>query len=277
MGYFCVKQFIFKRKNMKETTENKEERKRRDVFTDRLRTKHPDLSSFDDEDALFGRINDDYDEYDARIKGYEENEQRLLDMFNSDPRSAQLFMHMNRGENIVIPLVRLFGTDIKDAIDDPEKLEELSQAQSEYLERVTKEKELQQQYDENMVTSLSDLATVQQELGLNDDEVDEAMARLSLISNEFIMGKITPETLRLMFNAIHHDEDVAAAAEEAEVRGRNANIEEKVRKRKQGDGSAQLHGGSGVKERRPVSRPSLGALDRFGDDDSIWGRGKSGK
>ena len=31
---------------MKETTENKEERKRRDVFTDRLREKHPDIESF---------------------------------------------------------------------------------------------------------------------------------------------------------------------------------------------------------------------------------------
>lgn len=262
---------------MKETTENKEERKRRDVFTDRLREKHPDVESFDDDEALFGRINDDYDAYDARIKGYEDNEKRLLDMFNSDPRSAQLFMHMNRGENIVMPLVRLFGTEIKEAIDDPEKMEEIAKAQAEYLDRVTKEKELQQQYDENMATSLSDIATVQQELGLNDDEVDEAMARLSLISNEFIVGKISPETLRLVFNAIHHDEAVAAAAEEAEVRGRNANIEEKIRKRKQGDGSAQLHGGAGVKERKSVARPSFGALDRFGDDDDIWSRGKSGK
>ena len=78
-----------------------------------------------------------------------------------------------------------------------------------------------------------------------------------------------------MFNAIHHDEDVAAASEEGEVRGRNANIEEKLRRRKQGDGSAQLNGGAGVKERKPTSRPSLGALDRFNDADNIWDRGKA--
>ena len=254
--------------------ENKEEtRGRRDAFTERLRGKYPD-QSFDDDEALFGRISDDYDEYDARIKGHEESDKRLLDMFNSDPRSAQLFMHMSRGESIVAPLIRLFGTDIKEAIDDPAKLDEIEALQKEYLERVTEEKGLQEQYDSNLAASLESIDLLQKEMGLSDDEVDAAMERLSLMANEFIIGKITPETLRLMFDAIHHDEDVAAAAEEGEVRGRNAKIEEKLRKRKQGDGSAQLAGGAGVKERKAMSRPSFGALDRFNDGDDIWSRGR---
>lgn len=257
-----------------ETTENKEEKKnRRAAFTERLQGKYPE-QSFDDDEALFGRINDDYDAYDARIKGYEDNEKRLLDMFNSDPRSAQLFMHMSRGESILAPLIRLFGTDIKEAIDDPAKLDEIEALQKEYLERVAEEKVLQEQYDDNITASLEALGSLQQEMGLNDDEVNAAMERLSQMANEFIVGKITPETLRLMFNAIHHDADVAAAAEEGEVRGRNAKIEEKLRKRKQGDGSAQLAGGAGVTERKSVPRPDLGALDRFGESDDIWSRGK---
>lgn len=255
-------------------TENKEETKsRRAVLTERLQGKYPD-QSFEDDEVLFGRVNDDYDEYDARIKSHEESDQRLLNMFNSDPRSAQLFMHMSRGESILAPLIRMFGTDIKEAIDDPEKIDEIEALQKEYVDRVAEEKGLQEQYDGNLTASLEAISSLQQEMGLNDDEVDAAMGRLSQMANEFIVGKITPETLRLMFDAIHHDEDVAAAAEEGEVRGRNAKIEEKLRKRKQGDGSAQLAGGAGVTERKRAARPDLGALDRFGESDDIWSRGK---
>ena len=39
---------------------------KRDTALERMKAKHPDRS-FDDDEAFFGQINDDYDDYDERL------------------------------------------------------------------------------------------------------------------------------------------------------------------------------------------------------------------
>lgn len=46
--------------------EEKQVISRRDQFGERLKKKYPDREYADD-DALFGQINDDYDEYDKKL------------------------------------------------------------------------------------------------------------------------------------------------------------------------------------------------------------------
>jgi hypothetical protein len=84
------------------------------------------------------------------------------------------------------------------------------------------------------------------------------------------MGKFSAETLRMIVKAQNHDQDVATAAEEAEIRGRNTKIDEKLRQAKKGDGTPQLAGANAPAQPK---RPDLGALDNFGDGTSIWDRG----
>jgi len=67
--------------------EVKQVKSRRDQLGERLKKKYPDREYADDE-ALFGQINDDYDEYDNQLNGYKERESKLTDMFTRDPRSA---------------------------------------------------------------------------------------------------------------------------------------------------------------------------------------------
>ena len=77
----------------------------------------------------------------------------------------------------------------------------------------------------------------------------------------------------MAFRAINHDSDVAVAAREGEVKGRNTRIEEKLRKKQRSDGTANLDGknGGGGKAR---DMPDLGALNRYDDGgQTIWERG----
>lgn len=50
--------------------DNKEVKSKRDLFSDRMKGKYPD-KQFDDDEALFGQINDDYDDYDKRLGEYQ--------------------------------------------------------------------------------------------------------------------------------------------------------------------------------------------------------------
>jgi len=222
--------------------------------------------------VLYGQINDDYDDYDHRIDEYKDHESRLSNMFTADPRSAHFLSEWANGGDPVVSLVRQFGTDIMDAINDPDRQEEIADANREYLERVAKERDLDEQYQQNLSESLDYLGQLQQERGLSDDEIDETMEFLVGIVKDGILGKFSPESIDMAMKALHHDGDVAIAGHEGEVKGRNSKIEERLRRRSSGDGTAMLDGKNNGQPTRHT--PSLGVLDEYGDGmQTIWERG----
>ncbi len=244
---------------------------KRDMAKERLKTRYPDREFADDE-AVFGQINDDFTDYDTQLAGYKDREKKFSDMFTSDPRSARFLTEWRNGGDPVIMLVRQFGTDIKDALEDPEKLDAIAEANKDHVERVAKAKELEDLYKANSEQTLQDLAAYQQENGLTDEQIDSAWEYLKEVGNNIIIGKVTKDMLDMAFKAINHDADVATAAEDAEVKGRNAKIEEQMRKAKKGDGVAALDGQNNVPQTK--TKKNMGALERFDADmQDIWGRG----
>lgn len=219
----------------------------REKVMERMRKKYPD-KTFDDDESFYGQISDDYDDYDKQIGGYKEREKSLTDMFSSDPRSAAYLTNWRKGGDPVVELIRQFGTDIKDALDDPERQEEIAKANKEYVAKVAKEKELDEEYQTNLATSLETLDEFQKDNGLTDDEVDDIMEYLVGIMKDGIMGKFSRDSMEMAQKAINHDADVAMADEEGEVRGKNARIDERLRKRGKSDGTAQLDGSNGMRQ-----------------------------
>ena len=148
-------------------------------------------------------------------------------------------MNWKDGKDPAVELVRQFGTDIADAINDPDRQEEIANANKEFVERVAKEKELDDIYQKNLEESLKVISDYQQQNGLSDEQVDGAM--------EFLigMGKFTAETIGMAMKALNYDTAVEEANHEGEVRGKNTKIEEKLRKRQKGDGIPNLNSGKG--------------------------------
>lgn len=245
---------------------------KRQKLTERMQTRYPDID-FNDDEQLFGRISDDYDQHDQEIAGYKEREGKFSDMFTSDPRSARLMMSWKDGDDPAVALVRLYGTDIAEAINDPEKQDEIAEANKEYMERVTQEKEYEKQYSLNLAQSLGTLEKMQEEMGLDDDQIDSAMEWIITIAKDAMLGKFTPEIVRMAINAQNYENDLERATQEGEVRGRNAKIEERLRKSYKGDGTANLDG-KNRGQRVNRSSTDLGAIERFGDGNmTIFERG----
>lgn len=251
---------------------NTEVKSNRDRYTERLKAKYPD-KEFADDEALFGQINDDYDNYDKEISGYREREKSLTDLFSSNPRSAAFLTDWRNGEDPIVGLVRKFGDDFKAALEDPRKQEALAAANKEYAERIAKEEEYEDEYQKNIGETLSTIETMQQEEGLSDEDIDSAMDFLIDIMRAGLLGKFSRESIMMALKAIKHDSDVEQADREGEVRGRNTKIEEKLRRGGRSDGTAFLGGKHGGGNGAPREMPDLGVIDRdFGEDD-IWKRG----
>lgn len=251
--------------------EIEEVKSKRDATLERLRTKYPE-EQFEDDEQIFGRINDEYDEYDKELEGYKEREGKFSDMFTSDPRSARLMMEWRDGEDPAVVLMRLYGEDIKEAIEDPDKQEAIATANKEYMERVTKEKQYEEEYAKNLEESLTLLEKAQNEKGLSDEQIDEAMSWFIGVAKDAMLGKFGPETIDMIIKAQNYDNDVALASEEGEVRGKNTKVREMLRKPKRGDGTVQLDGKNGGTRTREL--PDFGAIDRYSEGNmNIFERG----
>ena len=106
---------------------------KRDLALERFQQRYPDREFADDE-AMWGQVNDDYADYDNQINGYRERESQMANMFAADPRSARFLMDWKNGGDPVIMLVRQFGTDIKEALEDPEKLDAIAEVYEDWQE-----------------------------------------------------------------------------------------------------------------------------------------------
>lgn len=219
---------------------------RRDGVAGRLKEKYKEKypgDELDDDETLFGQIDDDYNSYDEEINHYKESERQLSDLLAKDPRNGQFLTDMARGVDPLVNVLKRLGAEgITDLLNNPEKQEEYAKANQEYVERLAKSKELDEMYERNLEESLALLDKVQAERGLSDDEIDAAYGVLSRIASNGIMGKIEEEDIDLALKAVNHDRDVMAAADEGRIAGRNQKIEEKLRKPKTGDGTPQLQG-----------------------------------
>lgn len=247
-----------------ENIDNKEVKSKKDLMMERMKGKYPD-KNFEDEEVFYGQINDDFDALDGEMTALKEREKAFADLFTNDPRSATFFMSWKNGGDPLIELVRQYGTDgLRDMIDDPSKLDEVAEAQKEYLGRVAKSAALEEEYKKNLAKSMEDIATVEGD----DAEIDEAVTWLMKVGRDATMGIVNPADVALAVKAITYDKGVEEAAHIGEVKGRNANIEEKLKTRAKGDGTARLDGKNKPEERQ---MPNFGALSNIGE--SIWERG----
>lgn len=231
-----------------ENQENKSDNKsRREMLNERMLSKYPDLDLNDDE-AVSGRISDDFDEYDRRIGEFQANEDKLNGMMKADPRSAYLLASLDNGEDLIVSLVNLLGEDIRTILDDPE-----SEASKALVKRAAEGKERIAQSEANVEETKKVIAAWQEENGLSNEEGNQVLDFLQGVLEDGLKGIVSRESLDMGLNAIRHDDDVATAAEDAEVKGRNAKIDETLRKRNEGDGVAALDGANNPpqQKRRP--------------------------
>ena len=245
--------------------ENNQVRSRRDQHLERLRTKYPD-KKFEDDEEIFGQISDDYDAFEAENGAMKEREKSLSNMFRENPQAAFILNDMREGKDPVMSLVRRLGIEVKDVIEDPAMQDKIEEANKEYLERVAKSKELDEEYERNMDTTLNKtLPEYQQQNGLSDEQIDAIGAAWVQIIREGIMGILSPETITLIANALNHDADVDEAREEGVTAGKNTKIMEKMRNSKKGDGITNLNGRNGTPSQKGNQPKSVFDLAREAD------------
>lgn len=233
----------------------------RDKILSRYKEKYPE-KEYSSDDLLFNQMAEDYDEYDAKMEKYKSNEDKLAKMFASDPRSATFLGAWMDGKDPVVEFARTFGSEMVQSMNDPERLDALAEANKEYIDKLSKSKELEDEYQKNVDETLEALANDQKEKGYSDEDLKKALDYIASQASGYIYGKITPQMVEQAMIAINRDRDVAQAEHEGEVRGRNAKIMDKIKKEDKSDNlPSDLNAGKDVSG-GGMRMPDLGVLDR---------------
>lgn len=135
------------------------------------------------------------------------------------------------------------------------------------MERVGKEKELEEIYQSNIEKSLQIADQVQKEGGYTDEQIDEAFKQIIDDAQKAILGEITQEMLETKLKGLTHDEDVMEAANQAEVKAKNIKIEEKKKNMKE---ELPMIEGKQASQTKKQENPTIQRLDSLVKKKNIW-------
>lgn len=209
---------------------------KRDAF---LSGRYPDRQ-FANDDEIFDQVGQDFEALENEKNTLAQREQDFSNFLSADPRNSGLFMRIKRGEDPILWLVRQYGPDIAERAEDPEFQKQLEDARKDYLEQLKESEKLNKEYDDNIEATGANIDAFAAEVG--DEAKDAVMNALSGIVHDYICGKVTPETLKMVANGLNYETDIANASKDGEIRGRNSKIDEKLRKGAKGDGTVPLGG-----------------------------------
>lgn len=233
----------------------------------RVREHYPDrqFAAREGVDGAVGDFGDDeaqavldyLDEQDTSIKEGAENSKRLLDLFNTDPVSAQFVNDWAKTGNVAEALVGIFGSDaVRKAMESKEGQEALAKRNQDYLARMAEEDGIRKEMESNYAKSFDDLDKFGEENGLSDEQKDAIFSRLNEISDRAIKGKYDVADFRMVLNDLNHDSDVSGAREEGVIQGRNEKMDEqRQRSRSRAAVPQSLQGQPGIPAARQERKP----------------------
>lgn len=241
-----------------------------DRLRDRYVSKFPEkeYGGENAEDALVSDVLEELEGFDARLSEFEEGRaqsQKMVDLFNRDPRSSKFMIALASGEgNPIDYLLDIYGPDLLDALQSEEGRAKVVESNNKWLEKKASEESTMQGRMDNYEKSINDLAAFASEKGLSDEQAVAIFEKVNQIGFDAIEGIYSRESFQMAYDAMNYATDVETARKEGERDGRNERIEEKLKKvAKPADMPPTVGGqGAGVKEKKPQPKK----VDMFGLD-----------
>lgn len=207
-------------------TDNQSYRSR---LVERYATRYPD-EDFTKDEVLGAKIADELDEFDRRVKDYDDKNARMAALFTSDPRSAAFLNAWAAGGDPLVFLMETFGDDFRNALESEEGRKAFIDSHNKWLERQAEDRKAREEQEKNFRKSLDDLETFRVSHNLSEQDAVDVFMKVHQIGANVIDGIYAPEDYEMAYRAMNYEKDVNQAKTEGEIAGRNAKIDERLRR-----------------------------------------------
>lgn len=227
-------------------TEVKERRLRKSI-----KEKYPDFEAQTDEDwsakedEYFGEVEDELNNFKAA-------EEELGDIIKANPELANVLNDMAVNK---VPfraaLAKYFSQEELIPVDGDDDYEAYEKSFNERLEKTKAREAKDKELIANETKSLEDIDNFAQENGIDEEGKQKLIEYINTFFNDMLYKKISPEMISMFHKAVNYNDDVEAAKEAGEIKGRNAKIETQIKEeeaREKGDGIPDTSKGGAVEE-----------------------------
>ncbi len=238
--YFCDK--LNCEINMANDNLNKS---KRETFIEKYRSHRPELPE-DDEEAMYGALSEDFDEYDRQMSDlrasndkYKKDQDDFLKAIASNPDNARYIEGMMNGEDWLSTSIAIHGYDgLIDYLSSEEAREKYKEADAKHKAQLAKSEELDKESAANAEKTDADIAAAIESGRFTREQYEEALGELFDITDGLELNVCKPEWIEMVIAAKNHDTDMEKAREEGRKSGRNEGLEANLAKRRKSSAPA---------------------------------------
>lgn len=153
-----------------------------------------------------------------------EQNERLAEMLQRDPRLAQMLADMVDGKrNAHSALARYFGSALMNYDEDSSEYEEMLQADEERRAEMMRAAEDRREYERNLDASYETIEAFCKERGYDvSDFMNDIWERVAF---PILTGRYSRDVCVALEHAMNYDKDVESAFAAGDIKGRNTNIQ----------------------------------------------------
>lgn len=199
---------------------------KKDTFRERFGKRYPDVD-LENEDAYYDSANSLMDEYER----YEASTNKLRERVEKSPMFAELLNAAAEQDDFdpVVWMVQNKGLDLQALAEDADYAKKLADAHNGYLERRSRQDEIEKEMAVNMPASVEAIRAKVAEMGLTDEQGEQVIGKMYQIMDDLIVGKIDPAMFELIAKGEKFDVAVSDARAEGVADGLNTKVTDKLR------------------------------------------------
>ena len=197
-------------------------RPNRDRYASMWAEDNPDVD-FEDKEARYERMGRDREE----LRNLRSSGKKLSGIL--DKHRWVGAMLMDNEENPLVWMAKN-GIDVKGALDDPEVMQQVTDAFSSWTQRQADGEAAEAAKDAAIAKSVEALDAVQAEFGLSEEQKNRIFEHFwDEVFIPAFAGEVSKDTWIALMHAMNYDQDMANAREEAAIQARNEKFANKVK------------------------------------------------
>lgn len=193
----------------------------------RLKKSYPDQSFEKDDDYL--------DMADKHIQGLEEkvgkfemSNKKILSILEDNPELKGVFADIAQGTPFAVALARNIDLEAIIPLEGEPNYEEYANEDKARRAKIKENQEYMAKRDQNLQASVAEIEAFATESNMDEDKAKEFLGWISELMGRMTDGSFDKQLLRDLYKAYKHDEIMAEETQLAEIRGKNAKIDEMI-------------------------------------------------
>lgn len=182
----------------------------------------------------------------AQLKTLEDANRRIYELIQQNPAMADVITEMDKGAPFEVALAKCVDLEALVPTDGEPQYEAYQKAVAERKQRTDEITSRRAALETNQAKSKADADEFFDEMKIDEKEQNDFVDFVESFIGDLFAGKVAKATLKKMYQAFKYEEDIAAAADQGVVAGRNQAIEAKRETKSATDGLPSAGAGVGA-------------------------------